>query len=77
VWNGDLLDSRDTVLKFAKTMTWKGNHPKVQLVEKQYASGVKLTRKQMEVYETAIERFPGLKKWFVLISPELCMQTIA
>jgi hypothetical protein len=26
-WNGDILDSRETVLKFAGTMKWKGNNP--------------------------------------------------
>lgn len=26
-WNGDILDSRETILKFAKTMPWKGKKP--------------------------------------------------
>lgn len=30
-WNGTLLDSIDTVLQFARTMTWNGRHPVVDL----------------------------------------------
>ena len=26
-WNGALLDSVDAVIQYARTMTWKGNHP--------------------------------------------------
>ena len=28
-WNGALLDSVDAVIHYARTMTWKGNHPVV------------------------------------------------
>ncbi len=28
-WNGALLDSVDAVIRSARTMTWKGNHPVV------------------------------------------------
>jgi hypothetical protein len=31
-WNGDVLDEIDTALNFAKTMTWKGKHPVVELL---------------------------------------------
>jgi hypothetical protein len=42
-WNGSLLDSVDTVLHFARTLTFKGMHPVVSLVETVYNTGVKLT----------------------------------
>lgn len=71
-WNGDILESKETVLKFAETMTWKGNHPVVTFVQKAYESGVKLSREAMAVYESAIVRIGGLEKWFVTISPENC-----
>jgi len=64
-WNGALLDSVDTVLNFAKTMTWKGKHPVVQLVTGIYQTGVKLTKDVMAVYETMLKRLAGLEKWFV------------
>jgi hypothetical protein len=44
-WNGDLLDSVETVVRFARSMTWKGQHPSVQLLDKTYAIGVKLSQK--------------------------------
>lgn len=68
-WNGSLLDSIETVLNFAQTMTWNGNHPVVKLVEKTYQRGVSLTQKAMAELEKRFERLPGLEKWFVRIAP--------
>ena len=69
-WNGSLLDTVETVLNFAQTMTWNGHHPVVKLVEKTYPTGVRLTQKEMAVLEEErFERLPGLEKWFVRISP--------
>jgi hypothetical protein len=66
-WNGSLLDTVDTVLNFAQTLTFKGKNPVVTLVEKVYSTGVKLTTSAMEELETQIRRLPDLKKWFVEI----------
>jgi len=68
-WNGSLLDSIETVLNFAKTMTWNGNYPEVEFVDKVYPTGVSLTRKAMEKLEERFERLAGLEKWFVRIEP--------
>ena len=68
-WNGVLLDTVDKVLGVAVTMTWRGNHPVVELVQGVYETGVKLTKKAMTAYEAMIERLPGLEKWFVDIPP--------
>lgn len=64
-WNGALLDQVDTALEFAKTMTWKGKRPVVQLVTGIYETGVKLTKAAMATYEKMIKRLPGLERWFV------------
>jgi len=32
-WNGDLLDAVEVVIGFAKTMTWNGKHPTVELMD--------------------------------------------
>lgn len=69
-WNGDLLDTKETVVNFAKTMTWKGKHPAVTMVEKVYKSGKKLSKKAMAAYEAVIDRLTGLEKYFVVIKPE-------
>lgn len=68
-WNGSLLDSVETVLHFAHTMSWRSQHPVVKLVEKNYETGVKLTQKTMKILEKRLERLPGLEKWFVKIQP--------
>jgi hypothetical protein len=66
-WNGSLLDSVEAVLGYAETMTWKGHHPEVVLVEQTYKKGVRLGREEMEALEAAIGRLPTLEKWFVSI----------
>lgn len=66
-WSGSLLDSVDTVLKFASTLTFKGKNPLVTLVDRVYSTGVKLTKQAMAQVETQIQRLPNLKKWFVEI----------
>ncbi|AFZ61357.1 Rhodopirellula transposase family protein (plasmid) [Anabaena cylindrica PCC 7122] len=66
-WNGSLLDTVETVLNFAQTLTFKGKNPVVNLVDKVYSTGVKLTTLAMAELETQIHRLPNLKKWFVEI----------
>lgn len=68
-WNGSLLDTVETALNFAQTMTWNGHHPVVKLVEKTYKTGVRLTPKEMEELEKRFEPLPGLEKWFVRTEP--------
>ena len=64
-WNGSLLDSIDTVIQYARTMTWKGKHPAVELVTTAYLTDVKLTKEAMDKVETQLQRLPSLEKWFV------------
>jgi hypothetical protein len=72
-WNGSLKDEIETVLNFAKTMTWKGKHPQVTLIEQTYERGVRLKPKEMEQFEAQVQRLsnqgqekmPALGKWFV------------
>src|SRR5689334_17361224 len=59
--NGALLDSVEAVLGDAETMTWKGGHPEVVLVETQYSTGVRLGREEMEALESMITRLPTLE----------------
>jgi len=64
-WNGALLDSVDAVLQYAETMTWKGQHPVVELVTATYQTGIKLSQEAMAAIEAQIERLPQLGKWFL------------
>jgi transposase len=66
-WNGALLDSVEAVMGYAETMRWKGGHPEVVLVEKEYSKGVRLGREEMEALESKVTRLPSLEKWFVSI----------
>lgn len=68
-WNGTLLDTLDTVLRVAATMTWKGVRPTVTLVTTAYERGVTLTKVAMTEVETHLARLPHLAKWFVDIAP--------
>jgi transposase len=68
-WNGTLLDAIDTVLQFAKTMTWQGKHALVALVTTVYETGVTLTKEAMQRVAAQMKRLPVLGKWFVDIVP--------
>ena len=68
-WNGAKLTSAETMLEWAKTMTWKGLHPVVELSKKVYQKGVSLTKKAMREIESRLERNPQLPKYDILILP--------
>ena len=46
-------------------MTWKGQHPVVELVTTPYQSGVTLSKEAMDQVEAHLDRLPGLEKWFI------------
>ncbi len=68
-WNGEILNTVNKAIEWAKTMTWKGIKPVVHLCRKVYRSGVKLTEKEMKPYEERIVRSDLLPKWDVTIAP--------
>ncbi len=68
-WNGTLLNSVTTVLEWARTMTWKGVHPVVSLLEKSYAKGVRITKAAFKAIESRLRRDNDLPKYEVLIQP--------
>lgn len=68
-WNGTLLDTVETALHFAQSMTWRGLRPAVQLVSKVYHTGVRLPQKAMATLEQRLDRLDGLEKYFVSIRP--------
>jgi Rhodopirellula transposase DDE domain len=64
-WHGEILDDMEVALNFARSMTWNGKHPAVELVTGVYPKGVRLTAREMRQVEAQVERFPRLGKWFV------------
>lgn len=68
-WNGTKLVDGETMLAWAKSMTWKGIRPIVELSQKVYQKGVTLGKKAMRAVEARLERHPELPTWDILIRP--------
>jgi len=68
-WNGAKLIDADTMLAWAKSMTWKGLPPVVELSKQVYEKGVTLSKTLMRKIEEQLERNPLLPKWDILIQP--------
>jgi len=64
-WNGELLDETEAVLGFARTMTWNGKNPEVELMTEVYPTGVRLSPAEMKVVEQRVKRDADLGKWFL------------
>jgi len=69
-WNGTLLDTVDKTLGWAKTMTWKGTQPVVQLLQKVYKTGVRLTKAALKPFEQRVCRSTALSRWSASIQPQ-------
>jgi len=67
--SGDMMDTVETTLKFAESMTYNGKNPVVKLTEKIYETGVKVNKKAMETYNKFVKGTPLLEKWSLTISP--------
>lgn len=66
---GDVMDTVETTIKFAESMTYNAKAPFVELTEKLYETGVTVCKKSMEKYNEFVVRMPSLEKWFLNISP--------
>jgi hypothetical protein len=68
-WNGALLVDVQTMLEWAKSMTWKGLHPVVEVSRQVYDKGISLSKAAMKDIEARLQRNPELPKWDILIQP--------
>jgi hypothetical protein len=68
-WNGTQLIDAETMLGWAKPMTWKGRHPIVALSYKMYHKGVSLGKAAMQAVEARLKRDPHLPKDDIVITP--------
>ncbi len=66
-WNGTLLDSAETTLEWAKTMTWKAIYPTIKLIEKTYLKGVKISKALFKSTADRLDRNKFLQKYHVTI----------
>jgi len=68
-WRGAILDSVETALQWAASMSRLGFNPVVELVETHYPKGVKVTDEALKAFSGQWERSETLPKWDVTISP--------
>jgi hypothetical protein len=68
-WNGTKLVDVETMVEWAKSMTWQGIHPIVTLRRQVYRKGVTLSKRAMQVVEARLERDAELPYWDMLIHP--------
>lgn len=75
-WNGDILDTKETVLKFIQSLKWKGKNPFVNVTNKIYTTGIKVKKEIMEIYESMLERSAHIGKWSITINLEKCKEVL-
>jgi hypothetical protein len=68
-WNGTKRIDAETMLEWAKNMTWKGRRPVVALSRKAYAKGISLGKAAMQAVEARLKRDPTLPKYDIVINP--------
>jgi hypothetical protein len=68
-WNGTKLLDAETMLEWAKSMTWQGLHPVVELSRKVYQKGISLGKAAMQAVEARLKRDATLPKYDILINP--------
>lgn len=68
-WRGEVLDTAQAALAFARDMTWCGNNPVVRLITTVYEKGRSIAKKAMTLLEaTRLKRDAKLGRWFVDIT---------
>ena len=68
-WNGTKLTDAETMLEWAKNMTWKGMRPVVALSRKAYAKGIALGKAAMQAVAARLKRDLTLPKYDMVIHP--------
>jgi hypothetical protein len=68
-WNGALLNTVETALQWAQTMTWRGVAPLIHLLDRTYDTGVRLTKRLFRPIAERLLRSSTLPKWSLTIPP--------
>lgn len=68
-WNGAKLIDVEAMIGWAKSMTWKGLHPIVELSRALYQKGISLSKDAMAAIEARLQRNAELPQWDILIQP--------
>ncbi len=75
-WNGTLLETEDLTIGWAKTMTWKGNHPQIHINHKKYQKGITLSKDERKELEKRLYRHPFLPYWDIFIFPTTFLRVV-
>jgi len=70
-WNGTVLDSIETALRWAANMTWKAVSPIVHLLPQNYEKAIRVLPPELETYLPFWQRSQLLPKWDITIFPTL------
>jgi transposase len=68
-WNGTRLINLETMLCWARSMTWKKLFPIIHLNKQIYLKKISLSKLEMKKVESRLERNPLLPKWDIVIRP--------
>jgi hypothetical protein len=68
-WNGTKLIDSETMLEWAKRMTWKGLSPVVERSRTVYQKGIALGQVAMQAVAKRLKRHPALPQYDILINP--------
>ena len=68
-WNGTLLHTVETALRWAGTMTWRTIHPLIREISTTYERGVRLTKTAFRPFAERLNRSESLPKWCLTIQP--------
>ncbi len=69
-WNGTLLSSVATTVRWAGSMTWRGIRPLVREITTTYQRGVRLTKAAFRPFAQRLIRSATLPKWSLCIRPQ-------
>jgi hypothetical protein len=70
-WNGYLLDSVDTVLRWASNFVWRSMRTTTHLLEGVYQKGIKVCGKRKLALEERLQRSRTLPWWDITIKPKM------
>lgn len=73
-WNGYLLDSVESVLKRARSFSWKGMCATAREIKASYPKGITLSGKAKQALEDRLERSASLPWWDITIRPISVLQ---
>jgi len=70
IWNGSLLSSLKVVCNFMKNLTWKNIKATVKSVTKEYKTGLKIKKKDLDQLKAKhVTYTKGIEKWSLIIRP--------